>query len=63
MKFKKPSINIVQNNQYLFWHMPKEAAIVKAVKVVGTVFLMTSLLFAFIGSIKYIVSINTTKEN
>ena len=63
MKFKKPSINIVQNKRHLFWHMPNEAAIMKAVKVVGTVFLMTGLLFAFIGSIKYIVSINTTKEN
>ena len=34
----------------------------KAVKVVGIVFLITGLLFAIIGSIKYIVEFNATDE-
>ena len=34
----------------------------KAVKVVGIVFLMTGLIFAIIGSIKYIVEFNATDE-
>ena len=34
----------------------------KAVKVVGIVFLMTGLLFAIIGSIKYIMELNATDQ-
>ena len=34
----------------------------KAVKVVGIVFLMTGLLFAIIGSIKYIIELNATDQ-
>ena len=34
----------------------------KAVKVVGIVFLMTGLMFAIIGSIKYVVEFNATDE-
>ena len=34
----------------------------KAVKVVGIVFLMTGLLFAIIGSIKHIIELNATDQ-